>query len=234
MSVYKNIICIIKLFFILIIFSPINVFASVQTNLVCEKIIKNIESLTEIPEGLLLGIGKTEAGRIIDKKELKVWPWTVNHAGKSLFFDNKKQMKNYVLKHLSKGDNNLDVGCMQINLKWHKHNFKKVNDMISPEPNISYAASFLIQLKNKYGNWNEAIKHYHSSDPIKNKPYLDKVLNYWKMKDKKTIYAVANIKNQNNNFDKNVSELTSLKSRQPFLSARWEKVSFFRKVFSEK
>ena len=234
MSVYKNKIYINKLFFILIIFSPINVFASVQANLVCEKIIKNIESLTEIPEGLLLGIGKTEAGRIIDKKELKVWPWTVNHAGKSLFFDNKKQMKNYVLKHLKKGDNNLDVGCMQINLKWHKHNFKEVNDMISPEPNISYAASFLIQLKNKYGNWNEAIKHYHSSDPIKNKPYLDKVLNYWKMKDKKTIYAAANIKNQNNNFDKNVSELTSLKSRQPFLSARWEKVSFFRKVFSEK
>jgi hypothetical protein len=234
MSVYKNIICIIKLLFILIIFSPINVFASVQTNLVCEKIIKNIESLTEIPEGLLLGIGKTEAGRIIDKKELKVWPWTVNHAGKSLFFDNKKQMKNYVLKHLKKGDNNLDVGCMQINLKWHKHNFKEVNDMISPEPNISYAASFLIQLKNKYGNWNEAIKHYHSSDPIKNKPYLDKVLNYWKMKDKKTIYAAANIKNKKNNLDKNVSELISLKSRQPFLSARWEKVSFFRKVFLQK
>ena len=143
-------------------------------------------------------------------------------------------MKNYVLKHLKKGDNNLDVGCMQINLKWHKHNFKEVNDMISPEPNISYAASFLIQLKNKYGNWNEAIKHYHSSDPIKNKPYLDKVLNYWKMKDKKTIYAAANIKNKKNNLDKNVSELTSLKSRQPFLSARWEKVSFFRKVFLQK
>ena len=234
MSVYKNIICIIKLLFILIIFSPINVFASVQTNLVCEKIIKNIESLTEIPEGLLLGIGKTEAGRIIDKKELKVWPWTVNHAGKSLFFDNKKQMKNYVLKRLKKGDNNLDVGCMQINLKWHKHNFKEVNDMISPEPNISYAASFLIQLKNKYGNWNEAIKHYHSSDPIKNKPYLDKVLNYWKMKDKKTIYAATKLKNKKNNLDKNVSELTSLKRRQPFLSARWEKVSFFRKVFLQK
>ena len=234
MSVYKNKIYINKLFFILIIFSPINVFASVQANLVCEKIIKNIESLTEIPEGLLLGIGKTEAGRIIDKKELRVWPWTVNHAGKSLFFDNKKQMKNYVLKHLSKGDNNLDVGCMQVNLKWHKHNFKEVNDMISPEPNISYAASFLIQLKSKYGNWNEAIKHYHSSNPIKNKPYLNKVLAYWKVMDKKPTYALANIKDKKNSFDKKKSELASLKSRQPFLSERWEKVSFFRKVFLEK
>ena len=231
MSFYKNKICIIKLFFILIIFSPINVFASVKTNLVCEKIIKNIESLTDIPEGLLLGIGKTEAGRIIDKKELRVWPWTVNHAGKSLFFDNKKQMKNYVLKHLTKGDNNLDVGCMQVNLKWHKHNFKQVNDMISPEPNISYAASFLVQLKNKYGNWNEAIKNYHSSDPDKNKPYLDKVLSFWKMKDKKPLYIVDNKKN---NFDKNESELASIRNRQPYLSERWEKVSFFRKVFLEK
>jgi hypothetical protein len=231
MSFYKNKICIIKLFFILIIFSPINLFASVKTNLVCEKIIKNIESLTDIPEGLLLGIGKTEAGRIIDKKELRVWPWTVNHAGKSLFFDNKKQMKNYVLKHLTKGDNNLDVGCMQVNLKWHKHNFKQVNDMISPEPNISYAASFLVQLKNKYGNWNEAIKNYHSSDPDKNKPYLDKVLSFWKMKDKKPLYIVDNKKN---NFDKNESELASIRNRQPYLSERWEKVSFFRKVFLEK
>ena len=231
MSFYKNKICIIKLFFILIIFSPINVFASVKTNLVCEKIIKNIESLTGIPEGLLLGIGKTEAGRIIDKKELRVWPWTVNHAGKSLFFDNKKQMKNYVLKHLTKGDNNLDVGCMQVNLKWHKHNFKQVNDMISPEPNISYAASFLVQLKNKYGNWNEAIKNYHSSDPDKNKPYLDKVLSFWKMKEKKPLYIVDN---KNNNFDKNKSELVSIRNRQPYLSERWEKVSFFRKVFLEK
>ncbi len=231
MSFYKNKICIIKLFFILIIFSPINLFASVKTNLVCEKIIKNIESLTDIPEGLLLGIGKTEAGRIIDKKELRVWPWTVNHAGKSLFFDNKKQMKNYVLKHLTKGDNNLDVGCMQVNLKWHKHNFKQVNDMISPEPNISYAASFLVQLKNKYGNWNEAIKNYHSSDPDKNKPYLDKVLSFWRMKEKKPLYIVDNKKN---NFDKNESELASIRNRQPYLSERWEKVSFFRKVFLEK
>ena len=31
-----------------------------------------------------------------------------------------------------------------------------------------------------------------------------------------------------------VSESTSLRDRQPFLSARWEKVAFFRKIFSQK
>jgi hypothetical protein len=51
------------------------------------------------------------------------------------------------------------------------------------------------------------------------------------MKDKKPLYIVDNKKN---NFDKNKSELASIRNRQPYLSERWEKVSFFRKVFLEK
>jgi len=223
-----------KLYPILFILCSSSVFASVNNNEVCKKTISNIESLTDIPKNLLLGIGKTESGRVLENKELIVWPWTVNHSGKSLFFDNQKQMKKYVLKHVLKGDNNLDVGCMQINLKWHKHNFKKINDMISPEPNISYAASFLLQLKNKYGNWNEAIKFYHSSDPIKSKPYLKKVLNFWKNEDNKPTNLTNKMKNKKNKPTKVVSESTSLRDRQPFLSARWEKVAFFRKIFLKK
>ena len=112
-----------------------------------------------------MGIGRAEAGRILKNNEMVIWPWTINHAGKSLFFDNKNQMKSYLLKHTKKGDNNLDVGCMQINLKWHKQNFKNIKDMLSIEPNVSYAASFLIQLKNKHGSWEKAIKHYHFFRP---------------------------------------------------------------------
>ena len=53
-----------------------------------------------------------------------------------MFFDTKKQMKNYVYKNLKKNDFNIDVGCMQINIKWHKNNFKKhveaVHDIKKP------------------------------------------------------------------------------------------------------
>jgi hypothetical protein len=232
MLFFKKIVYISSLF-ILFLFLGLNyTLASNKIKNKCEYIINKIESLTEIPKGLLLGIGKTEAGRVSSSKELVVWPWTVNHAGKSLFFDNKKQMSNYVLKHFLKGDNNLDVGCMQINLKWHKQNFKKVSDMFSIEPNISYAASFLLQLKNKYNTWDEAIKHYHSSDPIKNKPYLKKVAYFWKKKDKKVILLVNSDKKQ---VLKPKNSLTnSIKSSQPYLFARMEKVIFFRKIFSQK
>ena len=118
---------------------------------------------------------------------------------KVFFFDTKKQMQKYVLKHVEMKDFNLDVGCMQINIKWHKNNFKKIIDMFAVEPNVSYAASFLLQLKNKHGSWDKAIKHYHSSDPNKNKPYLIKVNQFWKSETYKTMKSVTNTKKKEAN-----------------------------------
>ena len=196
----------------------------------CEIVIKNIENLTDIPENLLSSVGKAEAGRILENNKHVIWPWTVNHAGKSLFFDTKKQMKKYVLKNVEKKDFNLDVGCMQINLKWHKNNFKKISDMLAIEPNVSYAASFLLQLKNKHGSWNKAIKHYHSSDPNKNKPYLIKVNKFWKNQKNMSKKLAANNKEKKSNTN---SLSSMIKDSQPYLFARIEKVKFFRNIFSQ-
>ena len=204
--------------------------ATPKKNKSCEKVIETIEDLTDIPKNLLLSIGKSESGRILKNNKHVIWPWTVNHAGKSLFFDTKNQMKKYVLKHVKKQDYNLDVGCMQINLKWHKNNFKKISDMFAVEPNVSYAASFLLQLKNKHGSWDKAIKHYHSSDPKKNKPYLIKVKHFWKIKEDNTVKFAINIKRK----EANTNSLSSIiKDRQPYLFARIEKVKFFRNIFSQ-
>ena len=198
----------------------------------CEKIIKNIELQTDIPKGLLLGIGKAEAIRKINNKYI-IWPWTINHAGKSLFFDTKKQMTNYVFKNLQKNDLNIDVGCMQINIKWHKNNFKKISDMFEIDPNISYAASFLKQLKNRHGSWDEAIKYYHSSDPKKNNPYLIKVKSFWKKAEDEKI-----IKSKTNKIEslKKINETSVAKiirERQPYLFERIDKVKFFRSIFKQ-
>ena len=204
--------------------------ANPKKNKSCEKVIETIEDLTDIPKNLLLSIGKSESGRILKNNKHVIWPWTVNHAGKSLFFDTKKQMKKYVLENVEKKDFNLDVGCMQINLKWHKNNFKKISDMFAVEPNVSYAASFLLQLKNKHGSWDKAIKHYHSSDPKKNKPYLIKVKHFWKIKEDNTVKFAINIKRK----EANTNSLSSIiKDRQPYLFARIEKVKFFRNIFSQ-
>ena len=198
----------------------------------CENTIESVELQTDIPKGLLLGIGKAEAIRKINNKYI-IWPWTINHAGKSLFFDNKEQMKNYVFKNLKRKDFNIDVGCMQINIKWHKNNFKKISDMFEVNPNISYAASFLKQLKNKHGSWDKAIKHYHSSDPKKNNPYLIKVKNFWKKAENTKIIKVETNKIESLKKTNETSLANLIRERQPYLFDRIDKVKFFRNIFSQ-
>ena len=223
-----------SILFTLIFLSSINkIFADDIKKLnLCEKIIKNIELQTDIPKGLLLGIGKVEAIRKLNNKYI-IWPWTINHAGKSLFFDTKKQMKNYVFKNLQKNDFNIDVGCMQINIKWHKNNFSKISDMFEIDPNISYAASFIKQLKNRHGSWDEAIKYYHSSDPKKNNPYLIKVKSFWKKaEDEKIIKAETNkIESLKEINETSVAKI--IRERQPYLFERIDKVKFFRRIFKQ-
>ena len=199
----------------------------------CEKTIESIELQTDIPKGLLLAMGKAEAIRKINNKSI-IWPWTVNHAGKSMFFDTKKQMRNYVFKNLKRNDFNIDVGCMQINIKWHKNNFKKIADMFEVSPNISYAASFLLQLKNKHGSWDKAIKHYHSSDPKKNIPYLIKVKSFWKKFEGEKIIKAKTIKHESLKKTNQASLANMIKERQPYLFERIEKVKFFRNIFLQK
>ena len=196
----------------------------------CDNTIKRIETQTDIPNGLLHAIGKVESGRFLNKNNHVIWPWTVNHAGKSLFFNTKNQMEKYVLKNVMENDFNIDVGCMQINLKWHKNYFKKINNMFSLEPNISYAASFLIQLKNRHGSWDKAIKHYHSSDPEKNKPYFEKVKSFWK--NKEIFQIVKNSKKSKSLKPSNVLISDVIQKTQPYLYERIEKVKFFRKIFA--
>ena len=198
----------------------------------CENTIESVELQTDIPKGLLLGIGKAEASRKINNKYI-IWPWTINHAGKSLFFDNKEQMKNYVFKNLKRKDFNIDVGCMQINIKWHKNNFKKISDMFEVNPNISYAASFLKQLKNKHGSWDKAIKHYHSSDPKKNNPYLIKVKSFWKKAENTKIIKVETNKIESLKKINETSLANMIRERQPYLFDRIDKVKFFRNIFSQ-
>ena len=221
---------------IFIIFSLLSMQASYADNIeklnLCENTIESIEIQTEIPIGLLLGIGKAEAIRKI-KNKFVIWPWTINHAGKSMFFDTKKQMRNYVFKNLKRNDLNMDVGCMQINIKWHKNNFKKISDMFEVNPNISYAASFLQQLKNKHGSWDNAIKHYHSSDPKKNKPYLIKVKSFWKKVEDNKIIKAKNIKYESIKKIKETSLSNMIRQRQPYLFERIDKVKFFRNIFSQ-
>ena len=129
-----------------------------------------------IPEGLMQSITRVEAGRKTVTGEYMPWTWTLNDTGEGLFFDTRQAALDYLQVAVNAGDHSVDVGCMQVNTKWHMDGFFNLADMLDPVQNADYAASFLLDLFAAHQSWDGAVKHYHSSDPAKNVQYHSRVL----------------------------------------------------------
>lgn len=123
-----------------------------------------------IPQGVMSAIALVETGRGGES-----WPWTLNEGGKGQHFDNRDQALNYLEQALAQGVTNIDIGCMQLNHRWHSAGFESPSDMLDPEKNTTYAALFLTELKKRLGSWDAAVAHYHSADPERGSAYLSKV-----------------------------------------------------------
>tara|TARA_R110002020_G_scaffold22372_52_gene75559 strand:+ start:4358 stop:4939 length:582 start_codon:yes stop_codon:yes gene_type:complete len=109
-------------------------------------------------------ITRTETGRP-GGNGLAPWPWTVNMEGVGKWFDTRDEARAYVFKHYKRGARSFDVGCFQINFKWHGQAFTSIDQMFDPAANADYAARFLNDLYQELGNWQAAAGAYHSRTP---------------------------------------------------------------------
>ena len=73
----------------------------------------------------------------------KPWPWTANFDGRGEWFESKSEAMIAVDRALRSGMRSIDVGVMQVNLRWHGHRFKTLNEAFDPRRNIEVAAAIL-------------------------------------------------------------------------------------------
>lgn len=136
-------------------------------NVEISKMIEEHEKLNGIPKGILKSIAKVESG---------IRPYIVNNKGKAHFFKSKDSALSFVQGQLKNHNQNFSVGCMQLHYKSHKNKFNSVEEMLSPEKNLGYAAAMLKKLFDKYGNWETAIKRYHAAKTKLSENYYKKVM----------------------------------------------------------
>ena len=136
----------------------------------CERAALTASRASGVPLNVLRAISLTETGRA-QKGETQPWPWTVNMEGLGKWFDNREEALAYVLQHHSRGARSYDVGCFQINFRWHGDAFASIEDMFDPESNALYAARFLSDLFDEFGDWSKAAGAYHSRTPKYAKRY---------------------------------------------------------------
>lgn len=133
-------------------------------SLICDRAAAHAARETGVPLSVLQAISLTETGRKRDGK-MRPWPWTVNMEGKGVWFDTEDEARAYVYKNYKRGARSFDVGCFQINYKWHGQNFASIEEMFEPIPNALYAAKFLLELYDEKGSWGAAAGAYHSRTP---------------------------------------------------------------------
>lgn len=133
-------------------------------SLICDQVAAEASRRTGVPVAVLQAISLTETGR---KRSgaVRPWPWTVNMEGKGVWFETEDEARAYVYKEYKRGARSFDVGCFQINYKWHGKAFRSIEEMFDPLANALYAARFLTELYTEQGSWGKAAGAYHSRTP---------------------------------------------------------------------
>ena len=145
----------------------------------CSNYFEYYEQKYNIPQHLLRSVSVVESGRWHKKANIYLpWPWAVNQGGKAHYFSSKLEAISAVKKMLERGETNIDIGCMQINLHHHPDAFLNLEQAFDPQNNIEYAANFLKNHYEQVQNWQQAVAFYHSQADI-GKAYALKVSKLW-------------------------------------------------------
>lgn len=138
----------------------------------CEGLAARAAVAAGIPDGVLPAIARTESG---GGPRASAWPWTLNVQGRGYYFDTREEALAHLRQVLASGVRSVDVGCMQINFRWHGQEFASIEQMIDPEFNTAYAARFVQELRAREGSWDAAVRNYHSSNAERGRAYLARV-----------------------------------------------------------
>ncbi len=140
-----------------VIFAPTFSYEANNTEIsgLCDLAAQRAASDQGVPLDVLRAITRTETGRG-GGAGLQPWPWTVNMEGAGKWFEAEEEARQYVFTHFKRGARSFDVGCFQINYRWHGHAFESIEQMFDPITNAQYAARFLNELFTEFGNWSEA------------------------------------------------------------------------------
>lgn len=141
----------------------------------CEREIVRAAQRHAVPLGLLYGVGLTESG-----VGGRLDPYALNIAGQSYVGLRPGEALARVTAAQQRGEWQIDVGCMQINLHYHLQEFPSVAAVLDPSQNVDYAARFLKRLFAREGSWTLALARYHASPrrPDAQRRYVCRVLGH--------------------------------------------------------
>lgn len=146
----------------------------------CENAAIHHERANGLPRALLAAVALAESGRYSPKtRKARAWPWTINAEGRAYYFKTKQEAIATTQRLLDGGMRSIDIGCMQVNLRYHPDAFATLEEAFDPMKNVAYGADFLIRLHEQTGSWPQAVANYHSQSASRGGRYFARVIRIW-------------------------------------------------------
>lgn len=138
----------------------------------CSQAARSAELRNGLPAGLLTAIGHVESGG---------WGWSVNgnDGSPGRRFASAEDALRYTEELLGSGVRTIDLGCFQVDLRYHPEAFQRWQDGFDGDANADAAAGILTRLHAQTGDWPRAVALYHSADPQRGQSYLQAVMAAW-------------------------------------------------------
>ncbi len=170
---------------------------------ICDDVALDAARIKNIPAEIMLAITRTETARSVNGTN-KPWPWTINIDGRGFWFDTRGEALSFVFDHFLKGARSFDLGCFQINYRWHGANFSSIEEMLDPVANANYAASFLSELYRETGTWQKAVGAFHSRNAVFADRYM---VRFASMLDEVQISENSAFHKSSNQFSSDISSI---------------------------
>ena len=111
---------------------------------------------------ILYAVALVESAKV-SKRVAKPWPWALNRQGHPLIPDSQTEAKGILTDTLARGIRNIDVGLMQVNIRWQGHRVRQPGDLLDPATNLQVGADVLAEsIGSAPGDLALGIGRYHA------------------------------------------------------------------------
>ena len=123
----------------------------------CEREMARAAQAENIPLSVLYSVGLTETGQ-----RGGLQPYALNIDGAARVAGDLPEALRLFRAAQAGGAKMIDIGCMQINHRWHAARFPSLEAMFDTRRNVDYAAHFLKELRGREASWTLAVARYNA------------------------------------------------------------------------
>lgn len=112
---------------------------------------------------ILYAVALTESRKNDGQNHVIPSPWAINNAGNTFIPGSQQEAEALLNQLMVQGKRNIDIGIMQVNLRWHGHRVAKPEQLLIPSTNLEIGASVLSEaIQSVPGNLAHGIGRYYS------------------------------------------------------------------------